>query len=358
MYEEQTFEAIMKRMLDRVSGDVDKREGSVIYDALAPIAFSLAEAYADLDINWKLSSASTASGEYLEWNTSDFGVTREPATKAKRKGVFEDTNSHPKDIPVGSRFSIEKVTYKAIKKLAIGEYVLESEVPGEIGNKHFGKLLPIDFIEGLASAELTDIIVPGEDEEDDESLRKRYFDQLNEKPFGGNIPDYQRKLKSINGVGGVKIFPSWKGGGTVKCTIIASDFNPPSPQLVEDIQTEIDPVENAGKGIGWAPIGHAVTIAPVHPVTVEVSTTLVLNRGVTVGQIREELDNVISEYLLALRKGWEIEDKLIVRVSQLEARILTVSGVADIAGTQLNGAAGNLELGSEEVPLFGGVQIV
>lgn len=44
MYEEQTFEAIIKRMLDRVSGDVDKREGSVIYDALAPIAFSLAEA--------------------------------------------------------------------------------------------------------------------------------------------------------------------------------------------------------------------------------------------------------------------------------------------------------------------------
>ncbi|MEV2910698.1 baseplate J/gp47 family protein [Paenibacillus larvae] len=358
MYEEQTFEAIMKRMLDRISGDVDKREGSVIYDALAPIAFSLSEAYADLDINWNLSSASTASGEYLEWNTSDFGVTREPATKAKRKGVFEDTNSQPKDIPIGSRFSIEKVTYKAIKKLAIGEYILESEVPGEIGNKHFGKVLPIDFIEGLAKAEITEILVPGEDEEDDESLRKRYFDQLNEKPFGGNIPDYQRKLKSIRGVGGVKVFPAWKGGGTVKCTIIASDFNPPSPQLVEDIQTQMDPVENAGKGIGWAPIGHAVTIAAVSAVTVSTQTTVVLDKGVTIGQVQSDIEAAVQEYLLALRKNWENEEKLIIRESQVESRILNVQGIADVFGTQLNGAAGNLELGIEEVPLFGGVQIV
>lgn len=36
MFEDQTFEAIMERMLNSISADIDTREGSVIYNALAP----------------------------------------------------------------------------------------------------------------------------------------------------------------------------------------------------------------------------------------------------------------------------------------------------------------------------------
>lgn len=38
MYENQTFNTIMQRMLNNVSDDIDKREGSIIYTALAPLA--------------------------------------------------------------------------------------------------------------------------------------------------------------------------------------------------------------------------------------------------------------------------------------------------------------------------------
>ena len=34
MFEDKTYENILQGMLNRVSNDVDKREGSVIYDAL------------------------------------------------------------------------------------------------------------------------------------------------------------------------------------------------------------------------------------------------------------------------------------------------------------------------------------
>ena len=37
-YEEMTYERIMSRCLARVPGTVDKREGSIIYDAIAPAA--------------------------------------------------------------------------------------------------------------------------------------------------------------------------------------------------------------------------------------------------------------------------------------------------------------------------------
>ena len=41
MYENITYESILQRMLDRIPDDMDKREGAVIYDALAPAAVEL-----------------------------------------------------------------------------------------------------------------------------------------------------------------------------------------------------------------------------------------------------------------------------------------------------------------------------
>ena len=48
MFEEFTFDNIMNRLLDHVRDDVDKREGSIIYDALAPAALELEMAYSPL----------------------------------------------------------------------------------------------------------------------------------------------------------------------------------------------------------------------------------------------------------------------------------------------------------------------
>ena len=38
LYENMTFENIMDRCLSRVAASIDKREGSVVYDAIAPAA--------------------------------------------------------------------------------------------------------------------------------------------------------------------------------------------------------------------------------------------------------------------------------------------------------------------------------
>jgi len=45
----------------------------------------------------------------------------------------------------------------------------------------------------------------------------------------------------------------------------------------------------------------------------------------------------------------------VVRISQIESRILAVKGVADIENTSLNGNKGNLTLGEYEIPVMGGV---
>ena len=82
---------------------------------------------------------------------------------------------------------------------------------------------------------------------------------MDAQSFGGNVADYKERVNAMNGVGGVKVYPVWNGGGTVKLVIINSEFNVPSAELVGQVQTAVDPVQNSGRGVGIAPIGHVVT---------------------------------------------------------------------------------------------------
>src|SRR5690606_21056407 len=133
-------------MMNRVSNTLDKREGSIIYTALAPIAVELAQAYAGLDVFMRLTFARTADGEFLTYRTAESGVRRRPATPAVRKGVFDAP------VPIGSRFRGGDVVYVVTEHISGNEYRLEAETPGAIGNVYFGSLLPIEYIEGLTTA--------------------------------------------------------------------------------------------------------------------------------------------------------------------------------------------------------------
>ncbi|HZG16975.1 MAG TPA: baseplate J/gp47 family protein [Candidatus Bathyarchaeia archaeon] len=360
MYEQMTFDYILRRMLDSIPDSpepVDKREGSLIWTACSSVAAEAAKMYMEMDINWNLSFADTATGETLARRTGEYGVNRDPATKAKRKGLFYGENNTPMDIPLGSRFSLGALNFVTTAQISTGVYEVDCEQYGTIGNQPSGPMLPIDYIPGLVSAELADVLVPGEDEETDEHLRERYFEEMNEPAFGGNIADYKQKINGIDGVGATKVFPTWQGGGTVKCTIIGADWNAPSETLVEEVQTKVDPVENQGKGLGMAPIGHAVTITGAEDNLINVSTKLTLADGTTIPQVQPLIDSAIEDYLLGLRKTWVNSKGIIVREALVEAAILTVPGVLDVTNTTLNGVAANITLTEEQIPVKGTVTL-
>lgn len=357
MYDHMTFEYILDRMLDRVPDEIDKREGSLIYDACAPAAAELAQMYMELDINYNLSFVDTASGEYLSRKTAEFGVNRAPATHAERKGLFYGAGNAPMDVPLDSRYSIEDMTFIVKEKIGTGLYKMTCETPGTVGNEQFGSLLSIDYVANLNRAVLADVLVPGEDEESDEELRQRFYAAVNEPAFGGNVADYKQRINAIPGVGATKVYPVWQGGGTVKCTIIAADWTPPSQTLMDKVQTIIDPTVNSGQGLGQAPIDHKVTIEGVTGSTINVETTLTLAVGVTPGQVQTDVEAVVATYLIELRKDWANQQQLVVRTAQIDARILTISGIEDVAATTINGSSANLTLGADEVPLPGAVTI-
>lgn len=353
MYETKTYESILSDMISAVNAsypDIDTREGSVIYTALAPAAAELANMYIELDNVLDESFADTQTRDFLIRRAAERGVVVKNATTAIRKGEFTPSTL---DIPIGSRFSLNMLNYKVIEKVSNEVYKLECESAGIDGNNETGALIPIDYIDGLETATLTDVLIPGEDEEGTEEFRQRYFDSLNTQAFGGNVADYVEKTKALQGVGGVKVYPIWNGGGTVKLVIIDSAYGIPTNTLINDVQSAIDPTGNQGEGQGLAPIGHTVTVGGVTGTTVNISTSITLQSTYTWEDVQDDIQNKIDEYFLELAKDWENESALVVRISQIESRLLDVPGVLDVENTKINDSTSNLVLGADNIPIRG-----
>jgi len=349
MYEDVTYEDILQRMLDRVPDTMDKREGSIIYDALAPAAVELQLMYIEFDVILNETFADTASRTYLIRRAYERGIEPYEATYASLKAESLPTTL---DIPIGSRFSLDTLNYTVTSKIQDGEYVVQCETAGEIGNTLFGKMIPIQYIDGLQSIEITEVLVPGEDEEETESIRERYFDTFDTKAFGGNQKDYIQKTNAISGVGATKVTPVWNGGGTVLLTILDSSYNKASDTLIETVQETIDPTQDGG-GYGTAPIGHVVTVRTVDEVEINIKSTFTFEEGYSFDTLKSAMTEAIEAYLLEIRKVWADDDASVVRISQIEARILKIDGVVDISDTKINGTAANLTLGTYEIPVMG-----
>lgn len=395
MYE-VTYREILERMLNRVSDKFDKREGSVIFDTHSPTALELEILYVELNRMIAEGYGDTASREYLILRCKERGIIPYPATYAVLKGTFTPATV---DV-IGKRFNLGSLNYVVTEKIADGEYRVQCETPGTVGNQYFGQLIPIEYIEGLETATLTEVLIPGEDEEDTEDLRTRYFNSFDEKAFGGNVRDYIEKTNAIPGVGSTKVTRVWNGdirpadmipneivnewyegiigtvnptvkawleivysaakakkltvGGTVLLTILNSEYGVPTPELIQTVQTAIDPEQNAGEGYGLAPIGHVVTVKPADAVTINVKTTITFDVGYGWNNLQSSIDEAIQAYLLELRKTWADNPYLVVRVSQIETRLLAISGIVDIENTRINNKTDNLTLGKYEVPIYGG----
>lgn len=397
MYEDQTYEVILKRMLDRVSSKLDKRASSVIWDALSPAAAEFATLYIDMGTSVDNCYGDTASREYLVRICKDRGISPEKATYAVLKGEFTPTTI---DV-TGQRFNIGTINYVVTEKISDGVYKVQCETAGTIGNQYLGTMIPMAYIEGLETAELTEVLIPGEDEEDTESLRARYVASFTNNVFGGNRSDYSEKVLAIDGIGAVKvsrvpnggILPSsfipssavtswYEGlsglsdevqawldavytaaknkyltvGGTVLVTIVDSDdYGPASDELVSTVQETLDPEENAGEGYGLAPIGHVVNVQSAQGVEINVTATIAYNDGYSWSNLGDSITEAVNNYLLELRKSWSSNKNVIVRVSQIESRILGVTGVADVLDTAINTSTRNVELGEYEIPIPGSV---
>lgn len=345
--DEMTFDYIMNRMLESVPDTVDKREGSIIYDALAPAAAELVKCYMELDVVMDETFVDTASLQYLMLRCKERGVTIQGETAAVIEGVFTPSSV---ELTAGLRFNCDEVNYTITEKISAGHYKLEAETLGTVGNKYTGLLLPIQTVNGLDTASIAAVLIPAEDGDTTDTLREKYYASIDGEAFGGNVADYREKVNAITSVGGVKVYPVWNGGGTVKLTIIASDFTAPSSELISKVQSAIDPEQNHGEGLGLAPIGHTVTVTGAKYADLTITANVTFAAGWNWDNGKSQLVSAANAYLNELCKAWADSETTVVRISQIETHLLTADCVVDVDGTTVNGDIKNIELAADEIP--------
>ena len=399
MYEAQTYESILARMLQKalsINSNLDTREGSLVWYGDAPAAVELQNLYIALDTVLNETFADTATRPYLILRAAERGLSPQPASPAILQMAITPTTLF---LPLNTRFSIGELNYYVSADRGSGNYELTCETAGESGNNYTGTVIPIEYVDGLETCKITSVLVPGEDEEDTELFRQRYLNSLNAHAFGGNQIDYIEKVNAIPGVGGVKVYRAWNGnlkpanmippkeaeawieglsavpepvklwlntvyaaaknnmftvGGTVKLVVINSTFTVPSPTLVEQVQTAVDPLQNAGEGVGIAPIGHVVRVEGVQEETVDLGFALYYQRGWSWEDVSGYVTEAINGYFLELAQSWADQDEaLVVRISQIESRLLGITGILDIANTTINEKAANHTLALDHIPVLG-----
>jgi uncharacterized phage protein gp47/JayE len=248
---DQTYETILQRMLDTLPSDLDKSEGSFIWDTLSPAAIELALAAIWAQEVLRRGFASTTFGAYLDLRCEEHGITRRPVVKATGQVTFTGTPGTV--IPAGTRVSTASseaapaifFATKSDATIGAGGTVtvdIEAVEAGASGNVAAGTITMLaQPVAGVTSVTNAAATAGGLDEEDDASLLARYLQRVRSPSAGGNKADYVNWAMEVPGVGGVSVVPVRDAPGTVSIAIINTNKVPADQALIDQVQNYIAP---------------------------------------------------------------------------------------------------------------------
>ena len=334
MFEDMTYENLLNFALSRVSDDRDKREGSVIYDSIAPCVYLLAQGFFYLSTSSDLVLLDTAVEKFLDRVGDMYGVKRNPATNA----VWRATSTV--EIEVGTRFGHEDITYIVVEELGEGEYSLQCEQLGSVGNTYIGELDNLDNVDAVVTLE--SLITIGEDEETDEHYRSRIYDRVQLPATSGNVAHYKMWAKQVSGCGDCKVIPLWNGPGTVKLIVVDTEMGI-DPNLPDKVKEYIETLR---------PIGADVTVVSPTEKQINVAAKVSFDNSVDLETIQKDLETELRAYISSLAFN-----TYIVSYARIGSIILTIPGVIDYSDLTVNGMTKNIVVADDEIPVVGSIEL-
>lgn len=341
MYEQYRADFLLERMLSRVDDKMDKREGSVIYDALAPASVEADILYQELDFVLRNIFAVTADRFGLIRIAQSLGIELFPATSAIVKGEFDI------QVDIDSKFTAEGLNFTVRKFIeTVNEkhyFELICEDVGEIGNIPHAKLLPSETIENLTHAYVVGVITPGVEEEETEHLRQRYLQRVREPATSGNIYHYRRWVMEVAGVGSVKVFPLWAGNGTVKLAIVNSKMEVADVALINEVQKHVESVR---------PIGATVSVVSAKNKDITITAKISIIPGASITEITNHFKEKVKDFFK--ENAFKVNYVSIAKVGNV---LLDIPNVLDYKDLKLNNSFANTQLADEEIALLSDVKL-
>lgn len=371
-FQNEDYDYFLRKMLDAVPDNIDKREGSIIYDALAPAALVMGQQSLDMANVIKETYIKTASGEFLDYRAIEHGTSRYPATQTEAKAKVLSDKKEPLDnVQIGDKFASigDSPIFYAVTKINDDLTVeLTAEVKGSSANSYIGQILPVTPNDLLSWAEITEITAPARDVESDDHLRARLLSSQSWIAYGGNVADYLDMTSKIDEVGAAQIYPTWNGGGTVKVVILNNDLMPASASLVQKVKNTLDPEDKQAEGYGLAPIDHAVTVTAPEELIVNVDISVKLDDTKATRYVKDSITKAVEGYFQSLRKDWaDINQKLgrgyqeTIYRSKILSQVMLTEGVVNAKLPSLNGRDADIDLvftnSKSQLPVVGTVTI-
>ena len=384
LFQDKTFENIMRDCLDAAPEGVDVRQGSIFYDAVAGTALKISQFYADLSTLFDLVFLTTSASEYLDRRGQEFNVWRNPATRA----LYAYTYSGARTPQIGERFFQDGLFFTLRVDPEIWPTpFLEAEIAG-LGSNHIeigSKATPMINMPQPSTSTFGDRIKPGADEESDENYRRRIMEKIAGPAENGNRQHYKTWCESVAGVGRARIVPLFAGPNTVMAVLLDAEGMPASETLIGRVQDYIDPITDGlmtalsfegetikqpaldasgqeivvGSGLGDAKASIGAHFAAVAPEVVTLNLTF--DGELVIGANQEAIiaDAVVSltSYLKDLNLNTPENSPIVIRVSVISAILHNLDGLVDYSNLMLNGEATNITLTVNQIAVLGEVTL-
>lgn len=344
MYDDKTLNEIHKLMLANIDNEYRKRQGYPTYDLTKGFAFGVKDCW-DLayDTALKLDVENLKGNELDSFISERTGLDRKQATKSKGEITIIQGNG---SILKGDLFATEQgIQFVATesKEVHSGDSVaIESVVGGQFNNVGIDEItqMPVT-LQGIYKVTNNSALTGGYDKETDVDYRERYYTKLRTPVNGVNANQYVLWAESVDGVGKARCIPIWNGINTVKVVLIGNDFKPASDDLVQRVQTYIDPNKN-GDGSGVATIGAVTTVVKATTVNVNVDVY-----GLKVSGALEETKTAIKKNLDRYIKT-SVFNKDYISLAKIGLVIAETPNVEDYREIRLNGSHDSLKLQQEQ----------
>lgn len=351
---DNSYDAILYRLKEKIQNPASKIEGSFTYDNLSSVANELAKFYS-YEVGTLLDRihVDTATGENLDrLGKFEHNIQRLEATY--EEAVFKIYGEKGKTVADGTGIKSEDT---GVIFYVRGDYIIGDSgvvtVTGIAAAKGSGyRLYPnakLKFLEryiGLSKAEIDTVSFGGYDRESDENYRKRIHEAETNVVGYGNVAWYKATAKSVTGVDKVKVIDLARGPGTVDVLIVAKGNEPANETLIKKVKDVIESNRLAGADV-------QIKAANTYPINI--SATIRVKNETYLEDIKTEFKKSLNTYFSDLDFDTSLKQR--VSYAKILGLLLNIASVTDVDSMILNKGNISIDIEPGSFPVIIGVNI-
>lgn len=341
--------------LANLENNFSKIEGSFNFDIASAYGIEAESIYKSLEYWVNQTFIDTATeDEFIDYHAMLFGVTRKQGTKAR--GEITITGKADTTISAGAIvLKTDSTKYRLLYDTTIafnGKAVAEVECleAGEIGNCAIGEIVNFE----IANADIFMVtnekaFTNGYEKEPNDSLIARAKERILKPAHSGNVYDYEKWAKEIDGVGKVLVEPLWNGNGTVRVRISNYNNTLADSELIRKVKKRIEQIDGR-------PVGADVTVTSFDGKNISILVSVILSPGTKLNAVTDLISSKIKQMIKDNSALYSLNNKEILSINRVEKIALSIDGVEDCK-VLINNDSKNITVDSNEILIVTGVVI-